>query len=158
MQMTQSWPVAALCIFFPFLAGCVTEAVKFPEKVRDQWNETSMVDQTLLANSGSMEVVISQPESLGYQRLQVYLNASAKVRSVIASEGNPDVLRETNRPMRLPRLDLFYIRHGRMYQFNGIRQLTSHYPDPPSVCPIPAEDGHAIQRMQSISELHKTMH
>jgi hypothetical protein len=150
--------VAALHVVLLLLTGCVTEAVKFPEKVRDQWNETSMVDQTLLANSGSMEVVISQPESLGYQRLQVYQNASAKVRSVIASEGNPDVLRETNRPMRLPRLDLFYIRHDRMYRFNGIRQLTSHYPDPPSVCPIPAEDSNAIRRMQSLSELHKTMH
>lgn len=150
--------MAALCILFPFLTGCVTEVVKFPEKVRDQWNETSMIDQTLLGNSGSMEIVVSQPESLGYQRLQVYQNASAKVRSVIASEGNPDVLRETNRLMRFPRLDLFYIRSGRMYQFNGIRQLTSHYPDPPSVSPIPAVESAAIRRMQSLSELHKTMH
>lgn len=157
MPLTHLWPVTALCIVLPLLSGCVTEVAKFPGKVRDQWNESSMIDETLLANSGSMEVVTTQPESLGYQRLQVYQNSSAKVRDLIASKGIPDVLRETNRTLRFPRLDLFYIREGRMCQFNGIRQLTSHYPDPPSFSPIPAEDSNAIRRMQSLSDLHKTL-
>lgn len=133
--------------------SCLTETAKFPENLQKQWTETSMIDETLLSISGTHQVVSMQPESMGYTRLQLYIKASSKTRAVISEVGLPDIIRETNRPLRMPRLELFYIKKGVVYKFEGIKQLTDYYPDKPVVESISGTSQRELDHMKELTEL-----
>lgn len=136
---------------------CVTEMQKFPGSVKQQWNESAMIDETLLEVSGKLQVVVSMPESLGYERLRIYEKASSQVRSVIAAAGKPDFIRETNQFLRAPILELFYLDRNQMYRFAGQKGLSVHGGPPPSPQPIPDSAQGDIERMRSLNALQKSV-
>lgn len=136
---------------------CVTEMKKFPGTVKQQWNETAMIDETLLQVSGQLQVVVSMPESLGYERLRIYEKASSQVRSVIAAAGKPDFIRETNQFLRAPILDLFYLERNQMYRFPGQKGLSVYGGPPPLPQPIPDSAQGEIERMRSLNALQKSV-
>ena len=142
---------------FLSLTQCVTEMAKFPQTVKDQWGETSMIDTTLVSVSGTLQIVTAQPESSGYNRLRIYQKASAKVRRLVAAEGLPEFIRETNRPLLFPRLELFYLKKGKKVQFEGQKQFTSYYADGPTSQPLSQTAPADLDHMRELSDLQKNV-
>ncbi|SKA97083.1 hypothetical protein SAMN02745166_02539 [Prosthecobacter debontii] len=140
-----------------FFSSCVTEVQKFPGSVKQQWVETSMIDDTLLEVSGQLQVVASMPQSLGYERLCIYQKASHQVRSVIDAEGTPDFIRETNQFLRFPILEMFYLHQNKMYRFAGQKGLSVYGDPPPAPQPIPNSAQGEIKRMRALKSLQQSL-
>lgn len=140
----------AFLLSLPAVAGCVTEAVKFPGTVAQQWRETKMVDQNLFKVSGELQVVASSPESLGRERLRMYEDAFPKVRELIQEHGLPEIIRETHQTLDVPVLELFYYEKSMGYKFDGLKALSGRGPQPVN------SDAEAA-RMKALVELHKSV-